>query len=393
MSHTTHPLNHDRKEEWPIVVPLVCSVIVGAVTAIAVYQDRFAGYSLTLGFVAAGFILLPFLLDLVAYVWKPVAVPLWLFPFPVFAGVAYFVFRPAETDFAPFVLVFMTGELLSRSRESRSAGFVALGGSIALMVIAEALGPWQYGAVIWVSGISFGALGGYLVRMLDQRTHELEEAQAGLAEKAATEERSRIAREVHDVIAHSLSVTMLHVTAARMALEKGDRPNVVSDSLREAEQQGRRSLAEIRRTVGLLGDGASATAAPMPLATDLPKLVSDFRNAGVHVSLHMSGDVDGLPAAAGLALYRIVQESLTNVAKHAPDASALVELDVTDDEIKLRVHNGPSSRAATQSDGTGLGLRGMSERAALLGGTLATRNGGAGWTVEMKAPRPSAPAQ
>jgi signal transduction histidine kinase len=381
----THAQGHDSPNEWPLTVPLVCSVIVGITTGIAVFQDRYAGYSLTLGFVAAGFILLPFLLDLVAYFWKPVAIPLWLFPFPVFAGLAYFVFRPAETDFAPFVLVFMAGELMSRARESRSAGFIALGGSIALMVTAETLGPWQYGAVIWVSGISFGALGGYLVRMLDQRTHELEAAQAGLAEKAAADERSRIAREVHDVIAHSLSVTMLHVTAARMALEKGDRPQDAADSLREAEQQGRRSLAEIRRTVGLLGPEESATAAPMPTTSDLPKLVQEFRDAGLDATLSMQGDIAALAPAAGLNIYRIVQESLTNVAKHAPHTKATVQLDVTPSDIRLVVHNELNgARPARTEDG--LGLRGMAERAATLGGELRTDDAD-GWTISVVAPR------
>jgi signal transduction histidine kinase len=276
---------------------------------------------------------------------------------------------------------------------SRSRGLLwiaVLSGVLAMatVIVAELAGPWDTGGFIWVAGIAFGWLGGFLIRELETRTHELEAAHADLAEKAAADERSRIAREVHDVIAHSLSVTMLHVTAARMALEKGDRTHDAVDSLREAEQQGRRSLTEIRRTVGLLGPDESATAAPMPTTTDLPKLVEQFRDAGLDATLSMEGDVAGLAPATGLNLYRIVQESLTNVAKHAPRAKATVRLDVTAADIKLVVHNELNGARSPRSE-DGLGLRGMAERAATLGGSLRTDDSD-GWTVSVVAPRQTA---
>jgi signal transduction histidine kinase len=308
-----------------------------------------------------------------------------LFSAVVISCVGVLIARPLNSDVVPFVLVVLVGEMVSRLGRAQG-GIVALASSGLVIGVAVA---WQApGYLLWVAGFAFSYLGGAAVQSQMVLTSRLRQAQSGLAEKAAADERSRIAREVHDVIAHSMSVAMLHITAARMALEKGKSPAAL-ESLREAETQGRKSLADIRHTVGLLGPDANAKAPPMPTATDLPKLVSDFRLAGLDVSLSMDGGVRTLPAAAALNLYRIVQESLTNVAKHAPGAAASVELDVTDSDIRLRVHNTSANGAApTQSSGGGLGLRGMVERASLLGGSLRADQDQDGWTVKLVAPRP-----
>ncbi len=375
------------EEDWPALIPAACTTIVAINATVAVLQNRFNGYTLPGGIIAALLIVSPFAMEAIGALRK-METPrgwLWLFPISVAIGVGYFMFHPATVDVAPFILVFLTGEVVSRSRGQLGLAIYAGVLCIATVVTAEVVGPWSDGAFIWVAGIAFGWVGGYLIRELMTRTVELELAQAGLAAKAAAEERSRIAREVHDVIAHSLSVTMLHVTAARMALEHRASTDEALDALREAEQQGRRSLTEVRRTVGLLGSG-DITATPMPTASDLPQLVADFRNAGLDVALRIQGDLASIPAGPGLGIYRIVQESLTNVVKHAPAASASVELSVAD-EIDLRVHNDGVGTPA--GNGDGLGLKGMAERAALLGGTLRTHNGDGGWTVEMHAPRPA----
>jgi signal transduction histidine kinase len=331
----------------------------------------------------------PFLLDVLDLVTPfRVRLPLWAFPIPVLVGGALLVSQPTEVDFAPFVFVFVTAEVASRSAEENRRWLGAAVGlaSIGIMVATDIWGRYD-DSFVWVIGISFGWFGGFLVSSLDTKTHELREAQEGLAEKAATDERQRIAREVHDVIAHSMSVTMLHVTAARMALERGRGPEAL-EALREAEEQGRRSLSDIRRTVGLLGSEESAAPPPMPTASDLPKLVSDFRSAGLDVTLSMDGGITTLAPAAGLNLYRVVQESLTNVVKHAPGARARVELNVTDDDIRLRIHNGRTNGAPVRpASGSGHGLRGMIERASMLGGSLATGQDEAGWTVYLEAPR------
>ncbi len=377
--------------DWPPWAPVLSAVIFFVGVAIGLglaLLQRSHMSNLTLPVIAAaGFVLLPFALDAVdALTPLRVALPLRLFPVPVLLGELYLVSNPAEIDIAPFTLVILCAEMASRSPKRPTLGIVTTLAAIGVMVYADVVGPWDE-SFIWIIGFTFGWVGGFLIWALGRKTIELKEAQDGLAEKAAGDERSRIAREVHDVIAHSLSVTMLHVTAARMALEKGDRRQDALEALQEAEQQGRKSLTEIRRTVGLLGPG-DATAPPMPSAGDLPKLVSEFRSAGIDVSLSMIGDITDLLPTAGLSLYRIVQESLTNVAKHAPGAHTTVDLTVTDADIQLRVHNASSNGASRSADdGGGLGIRGMVERAGVLNGTLAAGPDDEGWTVLLSAPR------
>ena len=374
---------HD--DHWPEWVPAISVLVVGVTLALAMWARVTEGLPLRLATIGAALALFPFLFDLIEYrVARKNVYQLWLFPIPVLIGIWLMLYHPTNTDLAPFVLVFMCAEVVTRAERQMpiaiATGFAAAG----VMCSLALLGRFDQGSMIWVVGIGFGWFGGFMVRKLDERTHELEEAQGALAEKAAADERSRIAREVHDVIAHSLSVTMLHVTAARMALEKGDEGHGALDALREAEQQGRRSLNEIRRTVGLLGAEDGSTAPPQPGASDIDALVREFRAAGVDITLNVEGDVSQLAPAAGLNLYRIVQESLTNAAKHAPGCRANVDLRVSRDDIHLTVRN--SLTQSTPRQGNGLGLRGMAERAALLGGTLHTDNGD-GWTVSVVAPR------
>ena len=373
--------------EWPPWVP-VASFIAPAVTlAAAVHQRSHMGGVLRPALYAA-IAAAPFLFEAIASVTRRGReLPVEILPIPVLIGIGLLLVTPTNIDVAPFVLVLMTAEVAARTQRKLFSVAVLIA-SAGLMVALEQTNQFQ-GAFIWVIGITFGWGGGFMIQGLLRTTTQLRLAQADLAERSAAEERQRIAREVHDVIAHSMSVTMLHITAARMALER-DRSVDALDALREAEEQGRNSLNEIRRTVGLLGPDESGVAAPMPTAGDLPRLVSDFQAAGLDVEMSMNGDVGNLPPGAGLNLYRIVQESLTNIAKHAAGAKATVGLDVTDKDIRLRVHNSRGNGAGPAVAGGGLGLKGMAGRAALLGGTLAADEDGSGWTVSLEAPRPTA---
>ena len=139
-----------------------------------------------------------------------------------------------------------------------------------------------------VIGVTIGAV----MRRLVESMGDLKAAEVGLAEKAATDERQRIAREVHDVIAHSMTVTMLHVTAARLAVARGD-DDAATEALLEAERAGRESLNEIRHTVGLLRtEPDGGIEAPQPSAGDIVQLVDGFAEAGVDVRLAVDGDLD-----------------------------------------------------------------------------------------------------
>jgi signal transduction histidine kinase len=388
------PISSDD-EHWSPYIPLASAGLMALGLAAAVHQrhpfwdvvDVAFAYTPLGGSLVAAVIFLPFLLDALTVViprWK-LRLPLWLFPLPIAAGVGYLAFNPVDNDFSAFVLVFTAAEVAARGDANRLVGTLGLLYGCAAMISAQVFGPYE-GSLIWVIGIAFGYFGGFMVGELDRRKRALEAAQASLAEKAAADERSRIAREVHDVIAHSLSVTMLHVSAARMALQRG-RTEDALEALAEADKQGRNSLGEVRRTVGLLGPDESATAAPMPGLLDIPKLAADFRAAGLDVNVRIDAHPDGIPAPAGLNLYRIVQEALTNAAKHSPGAPVDVLVQIGDDGMHVRVHNARVNGAKPNASGKGLGLRGMAERAALLGGRLDTDDSD-GWTVTVEAPVP-----
>jgi signal transduction histidine kinase len=223
---------------------------------------------------------------------------------------------------------------------------------------------------------------GRLVQRQEATVAALRGAQSELAQRAAAEERQRIARDVHDLVGHSLSVTLLHLTAARMALDV-DR-EAARRALVEAERLGREAMAEIRQTVGLLSAGDGESPKPLPLATDIAGLVEQFHRGGLDVSYESTGDLGALSAPAGIAAYRIVQESLSNVAKHAPGAHTIVSVDAGGGRLHLCVTSRP---APVEPPGDpGRGIVGMTERAELLGGALFAGQRDGGWLVEAVLP-------
>jgi signal transduction histidine kinase len=249
-----------------------------------------------------------------------------------------------------------------------------------------ALPHYGTGWLGWIVGCIFATGMGWALHRELELFLQLAKAQSDLAEQALVDERRRIAREVHDVIAHSLTVTMLHLTGARLTLEHD--PEATAEAiaaLREAERAGRQSLTEIRRTVGLLATSEPATDLPLPGAGDLDALVADFRAAGLDVVLSITGDVDETPANLGLALYRIVQESLTNAANHAPGAAVRVSVNFAVD-VQVEISNALTVPSRPTETG-GLGIPGMTERATLLGGSLAAGRIADEWVVSAAIPR------
>jgi signal transduction histidine kinase len=236
----------------------------------------------------------------------------------------------------------------------------------------------------WISGTLFTTVACVMARRQRVLLEELQAAQASLADSARLEERTRIAREMHDVVGHALTVSLLHVTSARLALDED--PEEARSSLAEAERLGRQSLAEVRRAVGLLRSDEPARTAPLPGAGQLAELVESFRRAGTPVRLDVEGDPGLLSATEGLAVYRILQEALTNVVRHASGASAAVRLRVDRDTTRLTVQDDAVQRRnAGPTDGTG--IAGMRERAEALGGRLTVGPTVAGWRVEATLPR------
>jgi signal transduction histidine kinase len=202
-------------------------------------------------------------------------------------------------------------------------------------------------------------------------------AEAEATRRAVLEERTKIARELHDVVAHHLSLIAVRAEAAPYRLTK-----LAGDARAEFGELGgtaREALAEMRRLLGVLRTGEAAEHAPQPQLGDLPGLVDTARNAGLAVEFTQRGPLDQLPAAAGMCAYRIVQESLSNAGRHAPGAAISVAVDVAPPVVRLKVSNGPPAAArngvaagTTTVNGRspGHGLAGMRERVTLLGGTF-----------------------
>lgn len=228
----------------------------------------------------------------------------------------------------------------------------------------------------WIGGITVMALAGALIGHQLDLVARLRAAQAGLAARARAEERNRIARDLHDVIAHTLTVSLLHVMSARLAIEHD--PEDAASALAEAERLSRESLAEVRQVAGLV---RASSGSPLPGAGELPALISRFQSAGANVTFAVDGDPGRLPATVGLALYRILQEALTNVVKHAPGAPVTARITVASGQVTLDVDSlGPAG------NGTGLGLVSMRERAESLGGSCEAGPSGAGWLVRATLP-------
>jgi signal transduction histidine kinase len=205
------------------------------------------------------------------------------------------------------------------------------------------------------------------------------------ARRAVLEERTRIAREMHDVVAHHMS--MIAVQAETAPFRMPDLSEPVRAELAGIATAARTALTDMRRLLGVLrADDAEALRAPQPGLADVPELAETARRAGVEVALELpAGDPGGrepVREAVGLAAYRIVQEALANAARHAPGGPVHIDGRVVGDRLELSIANGPPTAEATPRPGAGLGLVGMRERAELLSGTLtAGPDAGGGYRV------------
>ncbi len=273
-------------------------------------------------------------------------------------------------------------------------------GLLAMAGVVAAVGVVLWFADRWESGNVLVVLAAAWIMGDRQRTHraylaEVEERAAALEREredrdrlAVADERARIARELHDVVAHSVSVMVVHAGAARRNLAR--HPERAEHAIREVEHTGRQSLEELRRLLGLLRDEVGqGELAPQPHLDELGDLVAQFRDAGLPVRLEVAGDPRPLPSGVDLSVYRIVQEALTNALKHAQASRVLVRLRYGPDQVSAVVEDdGRGAPEAALSGTGGHGLVGMRERAALLGGRLACGSrpeGGFAVTLELPA--------
>jgi signal transduction histidine kinase len=224
---------------------------------------------------------------------------------------------------------------------------------------------WVLLAAAWPVGRAF-RLRAEAVDTLSRRAEQLRERRDADARAAVAAERERIARELHDVVGHGLSVIVLQLVAADGMLDGGDAP-AARQRLGAAERSARQSLAEMRRLLGLL-DEQDASLTPQPGITDLPQLVEETRAAGVDVELEVAGRPVELSAGVELTAYRVVQEALTNVIKHARPPRARVRLTYAPGELTVEVVD--DGAAVTGPRDSGRGIAGMRERVALYDGDL-----------------------
>jgi signal transduction histidine kinase len=248
-------------------------------------------------------------------------------------------------------------------------------------------------AVVATVTVGYGvALGRARATLAEQRATQLAQEQDARTRAAVEQEQSRIAREVHDIVAHDVSVIVAQARAARAVVDH--QPQTAARALSSIESVGRDALDGLRRLMGLLrtapeDDGRSAR----PRLADLPRLVDQVRRAGLPVDLTVRGHPRPLPATLELNAYRVVQEALTNSLKHAGPTSASVELTYTDDSLLVEVRDGGRGRAVTpDGDGAtgGFGLVSMRQRVAMHGGDLdASAQDGAGFHVAATFPMAS----
>jgi signal transduction histidine kinase len=306
-------------------------------------------------------------------------------------------------------------------------GMIALGGVLVALGLG---GYWGVGAVTWLASVvvlTFAALlaaafgtvadealadlivtasttalalfaAAVVAQLLDARVEVREAREQTEIERAHVlwqQERARIAREMHDVVAHSMSIVHMRATSARYRIEGLD-PDAVAEFDGIAEQ-ARGALREMRGLLGVLREGDGVLDAPQPGLADLPALLAATRDAGVAITASLAPDENEAepPASVQLALYRVAQESLSNVVRHARGAEVFVGLERVGPELWLTVENGPGTDGvgdnSTSTDQGGHGIRGMMERMASVGGSL--DHGavpGGGYRVVARAPHPLA---
>ena len=260
-------------------------------------------------------------------------------------------------------------------------------------VVGDFVFPASFGTIMWLAGRAVRTRT-RLTEALHEETVREQEARAQETQRAAAEERRRIAREMHDVVAHSVSVMVVQAGGARRILER--EPERAVAAAEQIERTGREALAEMRRLLGVLhAEAEEHERAPQPTMGGVEALVERARAAGLPVELHQEGEPRSLPAGLDLAAYRVVQEGLTNAIKHSGGAATEVHVRWSERTLELEIADRGPGPAGERSDTVGgHGLVGMRERVKLYGGELqAGRRRGGGFRVRAKLPLVSEDAQ
>jgi signal transduction histidine kinase len=310
--------------------------------------------------------------------------PAEAFAVMVIVPVALAVGGRGALEGALFLIVMMTFSAAAHLESLTRAVVVAAVAAASTWVIAVvsdnniAWQPWA------MANLFVFALGRTQVRqrhLIDQ----LERARQALAEQAVSEERRRIARELHDLAGHTLAAVLLHVTGARHVLRRRDLDEADS-ALADAETVGRASLDQIRATVASLRTDERGTDPSLAGVGDLPALVEAYRRAGLTIDASIAEPAARLRGPVGTALHRVAREALANVARHAPGNHVTLTVDIADHSVRLVVVDRGRPAPPPDTDVTQFGLVGMAERARALGGQLQAGPTDDGWRVEVRLP-------
>jgi signal transduction histidine kinase len=290
--------------------------------------------------------------------------------------------RDAQGPFEGFLLVVgaayaiaagNTGRRLVQASGLLLAYFAA--GQIVMFAFGGSVGD-LLPVVVWMT---IAWIVGFLLNRRNEQARQAREHASAVAvnqerrtAEAVLQERSRIARELHDVVAHSLSVMVVQSAAERRAWRHGKADGTSTEVVLESvERTGREALVDLRRLLGLLRRvDEPAALAPQPTLRHLDGLLDQIRQAGLDVDLHVDGDPFPLPPGVDLSAYRIVQESLTNVVKHADATRAEIGLQYTPHQLQIDITDDGRGRSSHGLGGAGQGLIGMRERVAVYHGTF-----------------------
>jgi len=248
------------------------------------------------------------------------------------------------------------------------------------------LGSMFFNSFLLVVGFSIGLLARSWAEYRDRTIRSAAE-RAVAEERASHAERARIARELHDVIAHTITVIVMQAGGARFA--SASDPAIASSTLAQIEELGRASLAELRTLLPLLQDGdEAAPTAPQPTLADVDALCERMRGLGLPITLRMDGDIHSVPLGPQLTGYRAVQEGLTNVIRHSGTVDTAVSIHSADPAAQLTIDVASEAPVdAPRLAGTGRGLAGIEERVRLAGGTFsAGRQAGGGFLLHVELP-------
>ena len=271
------------------------------------------------------------------------------------------------------LLVFSVGAAASW-RDSVCGLAVVLAGMAAVIALGDDPRPTNFVYLAAVIGAAWAA--GYAVRVTRERGRLL-------AEQHVLAERTRLAGELHDVVAHHVTAIVVQAGAERRELPTG---SPAEGALAQIEQEGRETLTQLRAILGVLHAEQSHGLAPQPGLRDLPELVEDAAASGVTVTLQVEGTPRTLGDAAGLTVYRVVQEGLTNVRKHSSSAAATVSLRWRADTVEVDVHDPGPGRRTPWFSPSGFGLRGLTERVHGVGGAVVARPEGEGFRISASVP-------